>query len=937
MRIDLVAIDLETTGLDPRRDAIIEIGAVHMRNGRIIDEYSQLVDPGVPLPAIITDITGIRPEQLVGQPDLQSLLPGLSRFVADAPVIGHNVDFDMEFLVRQGILRSNLRLDTVELAAVLMPRAARYSLGNLAAEAGIELKQAHRALDDARATALLYWSLWQRALRLPADTLGEIAGAAQGLSWNAEPVFRAALEAQGLLAAVPSERGRPARTVFPPPQVNAALPEPDDELVLLDAAKLQAELSAGSPLAGKLPGFRERSQQVWMAQEVAQAFNHGRHLMIEAGTGVGKSLAYLLPAVRWAQLNSRRVIVSTNTINLQEQLLHKDLPLLQSTMAGDLQVALLKGRGNYLCPRRLAILRRRRPANRDELRVLGKLLVWLGENSSGDRSEITLRGPGESFVWSRLSAEDPLCSLERCRSEMKGSCPFFKARKSAESAHLIVVNHALLLADAASEHHVLPPYTSLIIDEAQHLEQAVSDAFGFRLDERTLRLQLAELGTAESGILGELLRSSQNAVAPQVSERLKEVIDTIGEAGGLLQHHATGLFAACRAFAAQLDRSSPAYTTRLRLVPRLREHNGFDPIVERWETLVSFFHGISDALRRLTEQLGPVTLDDASTLADNLAALESVQRWFLETRQQLDSFIASPQDNTIYWLEVARERSNPVTLHAAPLHVGALVEEHLWGSLETIVLTSATLGSDGDFSFLRERLGANQVRAIQVGSPFDYRRSTLLFLPQDMPEPAQRERYQQAVERGLVELAAALNGRTLALFTSYSQLRQTAQAVAPRLALGGIEVFSQSGGSSRLALLEGFRNADQAVLLGTRSFWEGVDIPGDDLSALVIVRLPFSVPSDPVFAARSEAYADAFNEYAVPEAVLRFRQGFGRLIRSHADRGIVAVFDRRVLSKAYGQQFLNSLPDCTRIGGPLASLPHEARRWLDPGRTGAAP
>ena len=928
MRVELVSLDLETTGLDPRRDDIIEIGAVRMRDGRIVDEYSQLVDPGVPLPDIITDITGIRQEQLLGQPSINSVLPAFTSFVGEAPVIGHNVDFDMDFLARQRALRETLRLDTVELASVLLPRAARYSLGNLVAELGIELKQAHRALEDARATALLYWQLWQLALQLPAATLNEIVGAARGLHWSAEPVFRAALEAQGLLSPVPTDRSAIGKHSFPPAEETPGLPDPDDGPVPLSVEEIQAALSADSPLATCLPDFRERPQQQQMAREVSLAFNHGDHLMIEAGTGVGKSLAYLLPAARWAQQNSRRVIISTNTINLQEQLLHKDLPILQRALAEPLRTALLKGRSNYLCPRRLAAMRRRRPANLDELRTLCKVLVWLCESTTGDRGEISLRGPGEAFVWSRLSAEDPLCSLERCRSEMEGTCPFHKARKAAESAHLLVVNHALLLADAASEHHVLPGYSSLVLDEAQHLEQAVSDVFGFRLDERLLRHQLAELGSADSGVLGDVLRSSRSLVSRKVWQRLKEIIDTISDAGKLLEHHAGGLFTACRNFASAVDRSRSDYTIRLRIVPQLREHNRFDLIAEQWQTLAGFFVGISETLRRLTEQLGPLELTGETELGDQLTTIESINRWLVATRLQLEAFIEEPQENTIYWLEVSRERANPVAMHAAPLHVGPLVEEHLWGNLETVVLTSATLRSSGNFDYLRERLNADEVRTVEVGSPFDYRASTLVYVPSDMPEPAQRERYQSAVERGLIELAAALDGRMMALFTSYSQLRQTAQTITPRLALGGIEVYSQSSGSSRAALLRSFRQSPKAVLLGTRSFWEGIDIPGDDLSALVIVRLPFTVPTDPIFAARSEAYSDAFGDYAVPDAILRFRQGFGRLIRSHEDRGIVAIFDRRVISKRYGQQFLNSLPDCTRISGPLASLPYEAQRWL---------
>ncbi len=931
MFVELVALDLETTGLDPQRDSIIEIGAVRMRDGQVVDEYSQLVNPGVHLPREITDITGIGPEQLVGQPAIEDVLSEVVRFVADVPVIGHNVNFDMDFLARQGVLRGNLRLDTAELAAVLLPRASRYSLGNLAAETGIELQQAHRALDDARATAGLYWKLWQKALQLPVATLNEIVSAASGLGWNAEPVFRAALEAQGLLSSPEAGQTAHGNTLYPPLEDSTPLPPPDNAPLPLDGEEIQQALRAGGALARRLDGFRERPQQITMAQEVTQAFNQGEHLMIEAGTGVGKTLAYLLPAARWSQVNSRRVIISTNTINLQEQLLNKDLPLMQETLSEPLRSALLKGRGNYLCPRRFTALRRRKPVNEDELRVLCKSLVWLLENQSGDRNEISLRGPGDRHVWSRLSAEDPLCSLDRCRSEMKGTCPFFKARRSAESAHLVVVNHALLLADAASDHHVLPHYTSLILDEAQHLEEAVSEAFAFHLDERSLRLQLAELGSANSGALGELLRASQGQVARSVGNRLREVIDTIGEAASLLLLHASRLFSACRKFATDVGPARSNYTTRLRIVPPLREHNSFDPVVERHETLSGFFYGISDALNRLTGQLGPLAAGADGELLDSLNTVENISRWFVLTRQQLEAWVEKPEDNRVYWLEIAADRGNAVTMHATPLHVGPLVEEHLWESLETIVLTSATLRSAGNFDFLRERLSAGDHRAREVGSPFDYRASTLLFVPSDIPEPAQREGYQAAVERGLVELAAALDGRLLALFTSYSQLRQTAQGITPRLALGGIEVLSQRGGSSRSALLQAFREREKAVLLGTRSFWEGVDIPGDDLRALVIVRLPFAVPSDPVFAARSDTFTDSFNDYAVPDAILRFRQGFGRLIRSHEDRGIVAIFDRRVLSKRYGQQFLNDLPDCTRVSAPLATLPQEALRWLSLG------
>ena len=294
---------------------------------------------------------------------------------------------------------------------------------------------------------------------------------------------------------------------------------------------------------------------------------------------------------------------------------------------------------------------------------------------------------------------------------------------------------------------------------------------------------------------------------------------------------------------------------------------------------------------------------------------------------QLNSFADAPNANTIYWISAGQD-SDYLALQTAPLHIGPLVEEYLWHAKRSVVMTSATLQTNRSFDYIRQRLNAVDAETLEVGSPFNYHDSTLLYLPNDMPDPNDRYRYQQAVERGLIELTAALNGRVLGLFTSYTHLRQTAQAITPRLALGNITVYDQSDGSSRQSLLDGFKTSERAILLGTRSFWEGVDIPGESLSALVIVRLPFSVPTDPVFAARAETYTDSFNDYTLPDAILRFRQGFGRLIRTRTDRGIVAIFDSRVLTKSYGASFIAALPDCTVKQGPLSTLSEFAVKWL---------
>ncbi len=928
MRGELVAIDLETTGLDISSDSIIEIGAVRIREGQIIDEFSQLIDPGFPIPGFVSHLTGITTEQVAGMPPIERVIPAIKAFVGDAPLIGHNIDFDAGFLGKYDAVRANTRLDTYDLAAVLLPRAPRYNLNSLTAEVGVDLENAHRALDDARATALLYWHLWQRALKLPYGTLNEIVNAAQGLGWQAEPVFRAAL-AETAAPALDSPPDRSSMTLFTPSSHEEKPLRPLDEIQVLDEDAVIALIDDDGALAAAIPAFEQRPQQIEMARAVVRAFNTGHHALIEAGTGTGKSIAYLVPALEWAMTNNQRVVISTNTINLQEQLINKDLPVLHEALGQDFRAVVLKGRGNYLCPRRLAAIRRRRPTSVEELRTLAKILVWLLESPTGDRGEISLRGPAENITWQRLSAEDEGCLLERCRAVMDGSCPFYKARKAAESAHLVIVNHALLLSDAASDNRVLPEYHHLVIDEGHHLEQAVTNGFSFALDEAALRRRLSDLGGMKSGILGDVLRSAADGAPDKEVKKLKRYVSAISDATKLMEHHISSFFSSIRAFVDDLDGSqSSEYVTHLRVVPPMRDRTSFAQIQDRWRALAEFFDAISEAMRHLTEALArlePYELPDHNDLVNSS---NSAAAYLDETHNQLEGFLNEPDENMIYWISLARDRPNGVTIHAAPLHVGPKVEEYLWNSKDTIIMTSATLQTRGSFDYIRDRLNAHNVETVEVGSPFNYRESTLLYIPTDIPEPGQKQPYQNAVERGIIELAAALDGRVLALFTSYAQLRQTAQAITPRLALGDIMVYDQSDGSSRQALLDGFVTADKAVLLGTRSFWEGIDIPGENLSALVIVRLPFAVPSDPIFAARSETYTNSFNDYAIPDAILRFRQGFGRLIRSSTDRGIVTIFDRRIISKGYGPLFLEALPDCHIERGPLENLAESAQDWL---------
>lgn len=923
MRGELVALDLETTGLDPQSDFIIEVGAVRLNEGKIVDEFTTMVNPGIQVPTHVTHLTGIQQSDVASAPTIESVLRELAQFIGTSPVIAHSVSLDLGFLRgRYGHIKGNTAIDTYELASVMLPRAPRYNLNSLTQQLGIEPDQRHRALSDARAAGLLYWELWLKILALPHWLLQEISAMASSLNWETGQVFTAALRE----STTSSQDMRQAAFSFQPSEPGPGAPPAFSDLNTTEA-QITAVLGENGQLSRALPGYEFRPQQIEMAKNIMEAFDAPHHLLVEAGTGTGKSIAYLIPAILWATSQGARVIISTNTLNLQDQLMSKDIPLLRAVMGIDFQAAVIKGRANYLCPRRLAAVRRRQPTSVDELRTLAKILVWLLDSQTGDRGEINLHGPVEHTTWQRLSAQDEACALSRCEA-MGGICPFYKARKAADAAHLIIANHALLVSDAQSDNRVLPDYQYAIIDEAHQFEDAVTSSLTFHIDQPALMRRLADLGNTRRGLLREILESLNPHISNRELQKLEQFVQIIGEATRLMETHIRNFFDALRTFLIDMQNGrGTEFITLLRVDHSHRDRPGFSQLHNQWHTLNEFFEAIHLAMERLKSGLSRLNLTGIPNFDDMISSAETAARYLEDMRQQLGHFILEPESNSIYWLSLPSGSDN-VVIHAAPLHIGPMVEQSLWQRKRAVIMTSATLRSHDSFDYVQDRLYADQVPTLELGSPFNYKESTLIYLPTDIPEPNNRQGYQRAVERGIIELAAALNGRVLALFTSYTQLRQTAQAITPRLALGDISVYDQSDGSSRQTLLEGFQSTEKAVLLGTKSFWEGVDIAGDSLSALIIVRLPFAVPTDPVFSARSDTYTDSFNQYAVPDAIIRFRQGFGRLIRSTTDRGIVTIFDSRILNKSYGASFLEALPECTIVQGSLDKLPEAAQNWL---------
>jgi len=817
-----------------------------------------------------------------------------------------------------------------------MPNAGRYRLGALGQSLGIMLPATHRALDDARVTHAVYTKLFEEAMNLPLDILAEIVRLGDNVpNWDGYGLFFDVLRARSRETISGRKiRGDSLGSLFgekPPRDAEPLIPNPNP--VSLDVEEVASILEYGGAFSRHFSHFEQRPEQLEMLRAITRGLSEGQHLLTEAGTGVGKSFAYLIPAALWAYQNGLRVVISTNTINLQDQLINKDIPDLQKALDLEIRATILKGRSNYLCPRRVDILRRRGPDTPEEIRVLSKVMVWLLGSTSGDRGEINLNGPAEREVWSRLSAADDLCTAENCLKHTGGRCPFYRSRQAAHSAHLIIVNHALLLADIATGNRVLPEYDYLIVDEAHHLESATTNALSFRARQFDFIRLLREVGNNKSGILGRLLNLLHSTITPSEYAAVDNRVTRATDHAFQLENLTRNFFITIENFLTdQRDgRDIGPYGQQVRILPATRIQPAWLDVELAWEDSQRVIKALLETLEQIAQavvELSDSGFPEIDLLEDVYSSLTSVYRRVREIFENIEAMVFNPQTDVIYWVEVPSNGHN-VILQAAPLHIGPLMEKYIWHEKEAVVLTSATMTTAGEFEYIRGRLFAEDAYDLALGSPFDYENSTLLYIPNNIPEPGDRRGHQRAIESCLINLCKATDGRTLVLFTSYAQLKNTSQAIGSALADRGIMIFEQGEGASPHTLLESFKSSERAVLLGTRSFWEGVDVPGEALSVLVIVKLPFDVPSDPIIAARSETFEDPFHQYALPEAILRFRQGFGRLIRTETDRGVVVVLDRRVLTKRYGQTFIGSLPECTKRVGPIQDLPREAATWLN--------
>lgn len=750
----------------------------------------------------------------------------------------------------------------------------------------------------------------------------------------------------------------------------------------LDEKDLRAILEQGGPLSRQLSGYEERAGQIDLLTNVVQAFNRPCHAILEGETGVGKSMAYLIPAVALAKAHKCRVAISTNTINLQYQLCNKDLPLLAKVLPYEFSFCLVKGRGNYLCVRRLDEIENATDGEMlleaAELEEFNRIRAWAGKTKEGSLSDLSW--VPTNALWEKVCSEKDTCLGLRCGHYRQ--CYFYAARRKAAEADILVVNHHLLFADlalrSATEEYnqtaVLPAYRAAILDEAHNLEEIATSHFGYRTTGFGLQRQLGRLfhrrGRREGGVLSSLMTRMQLDRSPVQGKTLDRLLADIQEKIIPLREEAVEigrtLFEGITRFTLG-DKEPRPGEHRLRISARQRRDPLFGDLVYTANQLHDKLQDLGRRVGKLSRELDALldeSEDDSKKLLEMpLAELTGFISRFAEVRTGLSLFFgdapsasapvlqaveaedgefseAADSSEFIHFFSVlVRGSARWASIHSAPLEVSKPMLNHVFNRVPSVVLVSATLSTRRNFSFIKNRLGLDheeiEPKPIEgrFPSPFEYDEQALLLVPTDLPEPANPEFVDATVEP-VFEIAQSSRGGTLVLCTSYSHLMRLYDRLAPRFAEAGLECLKQ-GDLERHHLLSSFQEDGNAVLFATDSFWEGVDIPGNALRNLVITKLPFVVPNDPILVARQELLEregkNPFGEYQLPMAAIRLKQGFGRLIRNRNDRGTVWILDRRLITKFYGRFFLESLPPARVVEGRFRTILPKARAFFTEG------
>ncbi|WJE54146.1 ATP-dependent DNA helicase DinG [Bacillus cereus] len=919
-----VIVDLETTGNSWKdgKDRITQIAAVVVEDGEILEIFSSFVNPKREIPPFITELTGIDEDLVKQAPLFCDVAPMIVELLQGAYFVAHNVHFDWNFLKEElkqaGYGEVNCqKIDTVELAQILLPTADSYKLRDLAKKHELEHDQPHRADSDALVTAELFLQFLNQLEQLPLVTLQSLYELSDVFQSDIANIISENILNKVMLGTEYAKEYEIYR--------NIALRKRNYSLEIGEdcSSKFDAFLHKSmEQLELKMPTFEKRESQQRMMKEIYTALRDSRFSLIEAGTGTGKTLAYLLPSIYFAKKKEETVVISTQTVQLQQQMIEKEIPLLQNILPFPFEVALLKGRKHYLCLHKFEYALQEEEKNYDAALTKAKILVWLLQTETGDRDELNIPEGGK-LLWDRICSDT--YSPGAMQSNWFSRCFYQRAKNKALFADIVITNHALLFQDFISEDPLLASCEHIIFDEAHHIEETATRTLGEQFSCMYFQLILSRFGTLETDdVLSkvyEMVKKSHHSSRStfrMVSHRLKEI-----------KFDADELFQMLRAFIFQQTKQEKGANN----MPLIYRYNTGQEDGKLWRSIVELTNRFVYGLRKIL-----------IVLEKQVDVLQSKMEWEMQVitgefmhliellRKMVDSLqlLILEKTTCVTWMETETKGTiHSTVLYAQPVHIGERFADEFLAKKRSVIFTSATLTVNDTFDYMREQLGLYDFApdTLTVPSPFHYEEQVKLMVPIDVPliKQVSEDVYIREISHHITKIAKATNGRMLILFTSYDMLKETYTNLKQAEELDDFVLLTQSvHNRSRSRLVRKFQEFDKSILLGTSSFWEGIDIPGDALSCLVIVRLPFTPPNQPMMEAKSEWIRnkgeDVFTKLALPQAILRFKQGFGRLIRTMTDTGTVFVLDRRLTNSFYGKKFMQSIPKVPLYEGTLEEL-----------------
>ena len=901
---DVIVLDTETTGLSVADNELIEISAARLRGREVVDRFDTFVHPSTLIPAEITALTSITNADVADAPAAVDAVAALRDFVQGCPVIAHNATFDRSFIesVKGGVNVSDIWIDSLALSRIALPRLASHKLSFIADVFGCA-SVSHRANDDVEALCGVWRILLVALSDLPAGLMKRLADMHPDVPWSYRPIFSyLASENPGGIFSLSEARARVLKALNEPERVDA------DELPGLhmpSREEIEAAYAPGGLVSRMYPTYEPRPEQISMAVEVRDALATSTHRVIEAGTGVGKSMAYLVPFAEAARRNNITVGIATKSNNLADQLMYHELPKLAAELEGGLSYCALKGYDHYPCLRKLEHMSRstseirtnRDPA--DTLTAIAVIYAYVCQSADGDLDSLGIR-------WRSVNRADLTTASRECARRL---CPFFPdkclvhgARRRAAHADIVVTNHSLLFRNVAAEGRILPPIRHWVVDEAHSIEAEARRQWALTVSSDESRLLFERLGGEKTGALGQIARDLAASDAATLFMGLTAKAAVSASRASLAM---ADLFDGVRTLATHVK--SGYDTVNVWIGPDVRDSSD-------WQDFSGVAGMAIDALEQADKNVASLVETVSAEKPELVVDLGDLSRRLHELKSNLELISSGTDERYVYSFQVnKRLRAGGESLTAERLDIGEALADTWLPEVHTAIFASATVTVSDSFEHFKHSVGLDRVRpssssTLHLTSSYDFEENMAVVVASDIPDPRNRDAYLDALETMLVDSHLAMGGSVLTLFTNRRDMEELYKRVEPQLAREGLELNCQLRNSSPRRLRDHFINEKTSSLFALKAFWEGFDASGDTLRCVIIPKLPFSSPTDPLSCERNLREDRAWARYALPEAVLAVKQAAGRLIRTSTDAGVLILADSRLVTKGYGKKFLNSLP-----------------------------